>query len=153
MRIDLAYISPRRQRLKSAPSQLLIDDFVKRATRYMPTQLAAYDSEATLLAALDRLAGRSPVTLVLLDSRGENLTSEQIAARIGQMRDTGAQHVVFAVGPADGWSAVAARRADLRLSFGAITLPHELALVVLSEQLYRALTILAGHPYHGGHAA
>ena len=61
------------------------------------------------------------------------------------------EHIVLAIGPADGWSAPARARASLLLSFGPITLPHELARVVLAEQLYRALTILAGHPYHSGH--
>jgi 23S rRNA (pseudouridine1915-N3)-methyltransferase len=151
MRLDLAYISPRRQRLKSAPAQALIDEFIKRAGRYIPTRQVPFDSEAVLLASLDRLAGKSPVTLILLDSRGEALSSEQIAAKLGHLRDTGTQHVLYAVGPADGWSAAAYARADARLSFGAITLPHELALVVLAEQLYRALSILAGHPYHAAH--
>lgn len=151
MRIDLAYISPRRQRLKSAPAQALTDDYIKRAMRYMPTHLTPYESEAVLLASVSRLAGRSPVVLVLLDSRGEALTSEEIAAKLGQLRDSGTQHVVYAVGPADCWSRAAYAQAASRLSFGAITLPHELALVVLAEQLYRALSILAGHPYHAGH--
>ncbi len=153
MRIDLAYISPRRQRLKSAPAQALVDDFIKRAARYTPTHLTPYDSEAALLATLDRLAGRAPLSLVLLDSRGEALTSEQIAGKLGRLRDNGTQHVVYAVGPADGWSAAAYARAGSRLSLGAITLPHELALVILAEQLYRALSILAGHPYHAGHTS
>ena len=61
------------------------------------------------------------------------------------------QEMVFAVGPANGWSPEALWRAQLKLSFGKMTLPHELARVVLAEQVYRALTILAGHPYHGGH--
>jgi 23S rRNA (pseudouridine1915-N3)-methyltransferase len=58
---------------------------------------------------------------------------------------------VLAIGPADGWSDAARARAGLLLSFGSITLPHQLARVVLAEQIYRALTILAGHPYHSGH--
>lgn len=151
MRIEVAYITPRRQRLKSAPAQALVDEYVKRAGRYAQVHASAYDSESALLSTLDKVAGRSPVTLILLDSRGDALTSEAIAERLGHLRDTGAQHIVFAVGPADGWSAAAWTRAALRLSFGAITLPHELALAVLAEQLYRALSILAGHPYHGGH--
>ena len=152
MRIEIAYITPRRQRLKSAPAQALLDDYAKRASRYTPTQPVAYDSEAALLVALDKSAARAPASLILLDSRGEALASEVIAERLGRMRDGGAQHVVFAIGPADGWSANAWNRALWRLSFGAITLPHELALAVLAEQIYRALTILAGHPYHAGHA-
>jgi len=59
--------------------------------------------------------------------------------------------LVLAIGPADGWSPAARARADLLLSFGRITLPHELAAVVAAEQLYRALTIRAKHPYHCGH--
>jgi 23S rRNA (pseudouridine1915-N3)-methyltransferase len=61
------------------------------------------------------------------------------------------QRLIFAVGPADGWSEKGCARANLLLSFGRITLPHQLARVVLAEQLYRAFTILAGHPYHSGH--
>ena len=63
----------------------------------------------------------------------------------------GAQQIVFAIGPADGWSKDARGRAQLLLSFGPLTLAHALARVVLAEQLYRAFTILAGHPYHAGH--
>jgi 23S rRNA (pseudouridine1915-N3)-methyltransferase len=58
---------------------------------------------------------------------------------------------MLAIGPADGWSVAARQRADLLVSFGRLTLPHQLARVVLAEQVYRALTILAGHPYHTGH--
>ena len=152
MRIEIAYITPRRQRLKSVPAQALVDDYVKRANRYNPVQTIAYESEPSMLSALDKAAGRVPPSLILLDSRGDALTSEAVAERLGRARDTGTQHVVFAIGPADGWSPVAWSRAALRLSFGAITLPHELALAVLAEQVYRALSILAGHPYHAGHS-
>ena len=70
---------------------------------------------------------------------------------LGRIRDEGTQRLVFAIGPADGWSAAARQRANLLFSFGRLTLPHQLARVVLAEQVYRALTILAGHPYHSGH--
>jgi 23S rRNA (pseudouridine1915-N3)-methyltransferase len=70
---------------------------------------------------------------------------------MGGLRDSGVQTVVFAIGPADGWSAEARRRASLVLSLGPMTLPHELARALVAEQIYRALTILAGHPYHCGH--
>jgi len=89
--------------------------------------------------------------LLLTDSRGKQLSSEDLAENVGRLRDTGAQTLIFAIGPADGWSAVALKRADLTVAFGRITLPHELAAVVAAEQIYRALTILAGHPYHSGH--
>jgi 23S rRNA (pseudouridine1915-N3)-methyltransferase len=65
--------------------------------------------------------------------------------------ERGTQELIFAVGPADGWSAGALACAQQTLSLGKITLPHELARVVLAEQIYRAFTILHNHPYHGGH--
>lgn len=151
MRIDLASITPRQQRLKSGPAQALMDEYCKRASRYTPVQSVTFESEAALLQTLEKSARRTPIVLALMDSRGQALTSEAIAERLRSFRDAGVQRIVCAVGPADGWSPLAWQRADLRLSFGAITLPHELALVVLAEQVYRALTILAGHPYHGGH--
>jgi 23S rRNA (pseudouridine1915-N3)-methyltransferase len=89
--------------------------------------------------------------LVLLDSRGKQLSSEAFAAWLGARRDQGAQQIVFAIGPASGWDEAMLRRASLALSFGPMTLAHALARLVLAEQLYRACTILAGHPYHTGH--
>ena len=151
MRIEVAYITPRKQRLKSAPAQALLDEYLARADRYAPTTSLCFDSEASFLTALDKQSSRTPAVFVLLDSRGEALTSAETAERLRRLRDTGAQHLVFAIGPADGWSRTAWNRAQLRLSLGPITLPHELALVILAEQLYRAQTILAGHPYHVGH--
>ena len=79
------------------------------------------------------------------------MSSEGYAQFLGNLRDSGTQDSVLAIGPADGWSRAAHAQAGLLLSFGAMTLPHELALVVLAEQTYRALTILGGHPYHSGH--
>jgi 23S rRNA (pseudouridine1915-N3)-methyltransferase len=152
LRLELAYVTPRRQRLKSTPAQALLDDFVQRAERYTPVRSTAYDSEEALLTAVDRAGARSPTALVLLDSHGSSLTSEAFAEYLRKLRDTSAQQVFLAVGPADGWSPAAWGRAQLRMAFGAVTLPHELALVVLAEQVYRALTILAGHPYHSGHS-
>ena len=66
-------------------------------------------------------------------------------------RDEGTQHILFAIGPADGWSDAARARAKLLLSLGSLTVAHTLARLVLAEQLYRASTILTGHPYHSGH--
>ena len=86
--------------------------------------------------------------IVLLDERGRAMTSQQFAAWLGRERDEGRQRIVFAIGPADGWPAESKKHAGLLLSLGAMTMAHELARVVLCEQLYRALTILAGHPYH-----
>jgi 23S rRNA (pseudouridine1915-N3)-methyltransferase len=106
-----------------------------------------YRTEAALAAALDRERARTNPCLVLLDERGKQMTSESFAAWLGRERDAGRQLVIFAIGPADGWSPNRPR-ADLQLSLGPMTLPHELARVAICEQIYRALTILSGHPYH-----
>ena len=88
---------------------------------------------------------------VLLDSRGRQMTSEAFAGWLGERRDAGTQHIVFAIGPASGWADATRKRAQLLLSLGPLTLAHALARLVMAEQLYRACTILAGHPYHTGH--
>ncbi|MGD0798977.1 MAG: 23S rRNA (pseudouridine(1915)-N(3))-methyltransferase RlmH [Acidobacteriaceae bacterium] len=151
MKIILSAISPNRSRSRSSPADALAADYLTRAAHFAPTAAEAYASEAAFLASLDRIAARTAPHLILLDSRGQQLTSEAFAAHIGRQRDSGTQSLILAIGPADGWSAAARARASLMLSFGNITLPHALARAVLAEQLYRALTILANHPYHSGH--
>lgn len=79
------------------------------------------------------------------------MSSEAFAAWLGKQRDQGAQQIIFAIGPADGWSEVVRTRAQLLLSLGSFTFAHGLARLVMAEQLYRAVTILSGHPYHRGH--
>lgn len=108
-------------------------------------------TEQALLEWLDRQQGRTPAIPVLLDSRGRPMTSEAFAAWLGARRDQGVQHIVFAIGPASGWSDAARNRAQLLLSLGSFTMAHALARLVMAEQLYRACTILTGHPYHTGH--
>lgn len=151
MKITLAAIAPRRTRSKSEAIERLLTDYVERAGRYIPCESQLFDSETAVLDWLDRQSGRSFPYAILLDSRGQQYTSEEFSAHLGRVRDEGVQRLVLAVGPADGWSAAARQRANLLLSFGRLTLPHQLARVLLAEQVYRALTILAGHPYHSGH--
>jgi 23S rRNA (pseudouridine1915-N3)-methyltransferase len=151
LKLILASISPRKSRSKSAPAEALFEDFLARAARYTPTEAAVFDSEAALLAATERKPNQPAATLILCDSIGELLTSTQFAEAIRHLRDSSTQRLMLAIGPADGWSAAARSHAGRIVSFGRITLPHELARVVLAEQTYRALTILAGHPYHSGH--
>jgi 23S rRNA (pseudouridine1915-N3)-methyltransferase len=79
------------------------------------------------------------------------MSSEAFAAWMGARRDQGAQQLVFAIGPASGWSDEMRSRSQLLLSLGPLTMAHALARLVLAEQLYRACTILDGHPYHTGH--
>ena len=130
---------------------LALRTYAKRIGNYAEVDLSTFASESALLQALSRHRSRTAPYLVLLDSRGKQFTSEQFAVWLGRQRDNGQQLIVFAVGPADGWSDDARGQANLLLSLGPMTLPHELARLVLSEQLYRAFTILSGHPYHTGH--
>jgi 23S rRNA (pseudouridine1915-N3)-methyltransferase len=88
---------------------------------------------------------------VLLNSRGKQFSSEELARFLGEYQERSSLPLLFAVGPTDGFSDQARQAATLLLSLGKMTLAHELARVVLLEQLYRAFTILRGHPYHLGH--
>lgn len=99
--------------------------------------------EASVL--MDKIT--QPSRIVALDEKGDALTSEEIARFLQKERDNGAASLVFAIGGPDGHGE-AIRETSSLLSLGAITLPHGLARVVLAEQLYRAVTLLTGHPYH-----
>ncbi|WP_193174516.1 23S rRNA (pseudouridine(1915)-N(3))-methyltransferase RlmH [Oricola nitratireducens] len=94
------------------------------------------------------LAGEASTVLVLLDERGKSLTSRQFADRLADFRDRGTARIVFALGGPDGHDPQLRARADLVISFGNQTWPHQLARIMLAEQLYRTMTILSGHPYH-----
>ena len=146
MRLHIAWIG----RTKSAAIQSLTAEYLKRLSRFAASEARELPSEAALLKLLER-AARTPPVLVLLDSRGRQRTSEEIANFLEFHQSHATQELLFAVGPADGWSDATRATAQTILSFGKITLPHELARVVLLEQLYRGFTILKGHPYHGGH--
>lgn len=91
---------------------------------------------------------QSPAKTVLLDERGEQLTSEELARQLEKWRDGGARETRFVIGAADGHPAEERGNADLLLAFGKATWPHLLARAMLMEQLFRATSILAGHPYH-----
>ncbi len=91
---------------------------------------------------------QTPCKTVLLDERGKNLTSEELASIMGCWRDDGIREARFVLGAADGHSKQERAEADLLLAFGKATWPHLVARAMLMEQLYRATTILAGHPYH-----
>ena len=88
---------------------------------------------------------------MLLDSRGKEFSSEEFARFLGDYLDRNPLPLVFAVGPADGFSDAVRNAAQHTISLGKMTLAHELARVVLLEQVYRAFAILKGHPYHSGH--
>jgi 23S rRNA (pseudouridine1915-N3)-methyltransferase len=86
-----------------------------------------------------------------MDAQGKEFSSEQFAKFLGDYQDRNPLPLVLAVGAADGFSSEARSAAQQMISLGKMTLPHELARVVLLEQVYRAFTILKGHPYHSGH--
>jgi 23S rRNA (pseudouridine1915-N3)-methyltransferase len=97
--------------------------------------------------ALLRLAP-DPAVVIALDERGESLPSETLARRLDAWRSSGAATLAFFIGGPDGHGRAVLDRASVRLAFGAATWPHLLVRAMLLEQLYRAVTILAGHPYH-----
>ena len=143
MKLTVAWIGKTRQ----PAVQALSADYLKRLVRYLPANGLGLASEAALL----KHAEKTRATLVLLDARGKQLSSEQLADFLKEQQERGTGLLLFAVGAADGFSDAARRRAALQLSLGKMTLAHELARVVLLEQLYRGFTILQGHPYHLGH--
>jgi len=149
MQITLAHVGARSPGREGFDSP--VADYLDRCVPFARSRSEAFRSEEALLAWLDRQQGRTPAVPVLLDSRGRQMTSEAFAAWLGARRDEGAQHLVFAIGPASGWSDAARARARLLFSLGTLTLPHAIARLVIAEQLYRAVTILSGHPYHTGH--
>ena len=146
MKLKIAWVG----KTKEAAIQSLSAEYLKRLQRYVPTEAHEASSEAAVLKLSDKAARTAPV-LVLLDSKGKQLTSQELATLLREHQDRGTQELIFAIGPADGWGDLARKRANSILSLGRMTLPHELARVVLLEQLYRGFTILAGHPYHSGH--
>jgi 23S rRNA (pseudouridine1915-N3)-methyltransferase len=150
MKIRLISITKRKGSSKESAVEELTTEYVKRTARYSAIELSEYATEEALLKNLDR-PGRTAPVLVALDSRGKQLSSEELAGFVRQHMERGTQELIFAIGPADGWTETARARAQQTLSLGKITLPHELARVVMAEQIYRAFTILNNHPYHGGH--
>jgi 23S rRNA (pseudouridine1915-N3)-methyltransferase len=129
----------------------LTAEYLKRLSRFAACEAQELSTETALLKLTEKSMGRMQPVLVLLDSRGRQLTSEEIANFLEYHQSHGTQELLFAVGPADGWSDNTRAAANSMVSFGKITLPHELARVVLLEQLYRGFSILKNHPYHGGH--
>lgn len=102
------------------------------------------DDEARALLAAIPAGAR----LVALDEHGRSLDSRAFAEKIAGWRDAGVRSLAFAIGGPDGLGEAILSRADLSLAFGAMTWPHQLVRIMLAEQLYRAVTILSGHPYH-----
>lgn len=151
-------------RLKQGPERELFAHYLARGEalgrKLGLTPIAAIEiAESKAKTAPERkaaeataLLGKIPAghKLIGLTEKGETLSSESFARLIASYRDGGAPGLAFVIGGADGLGADLLVRADKRVSLGPITLPHGLARIVLAEQIYRAATILAGHPYHRG---
>lgn len=149
MKIKVAWVG----KTKEAAIQSLTGEYLKRISRYAEVEGIAAKDEAAILAlgaGEGRGTRRERCKLILLDSRGKQRSSEEFAAFFERER-VNAVPLVFAIGGSDGFSDEARRAAEFVMSLGKMTLPHELARVVLLEQIYRAFTILQGHPYHTGH--
>ena len=143
MKIKVAWIG----KTKEPAIETLTNEYLKRISRYIDIAGLSLKDESAILSLA---SGKERHKLVLLDSRGKQLSSEELAEFL-EREQLNAVPLVFAIGGSDGFSEQARRHAGFTLSLGKMTLPHELARVVLVEQLYRAFTILKRHPYHLGH--
>ncbi len=149
MKIKVAWVG----KTKEPAIQSLTDEYLKRISHYAEIAGLALKDEAAILALAsgDRQTSKKErYKLVLLDSRGKQLSSEELAKFL-EREQLNATPLLFAIGGSDGFSEEARRQAGFTLSLGKMTLPHELARIILVEQLYRAFTILKRHPYHLGH--
>ena len=151
MKIKVAWIG----KTKEPAVQALTEEYLKRISRYAEVAGLALKDEAAILSLASgerrqRQRNKERHKLVLLDSRGKQLSSEELAELL-EREQMNATPLLFAIGGSDGFSEEARRHAGFILSLGKMTLPHELARVILVEQLYRAFTILKNHPYHLGH--
>jgi 23S rRNA (pseudouridine1915-N3)-methyltransferase len=155
LKIRIAWIG----KTKEPAIRALAEEYLKRISRYAQVEGVELRDEAALLQLCGRAAsakaskstsaGKS--TLVLMDSRGKQFSSEEFARFLADYQDRNPLPLVFAIGPADGFSEAARGAAQHTVSLGRMILAHELARVVLLEQVYRAFAILKGHPYHSGH--
>jgi 23S rRNA (pseudouridine1915-N3)-methyltransferase len=146
MKIKVAWIG----KTKEPAIQALTDEYLKRISRYAEVAGLPLKDEAAILSLVSGDRNKERHKLILLDSRGKQLSSEELAEFL-EREQINANPLAFAIGGSDGFSEEARCHAGFTLSLGKMTLPHELARVVLVEQLYRAFTILKNHPYHLGH--
>lgn len=149
-------------RLKAGPERDLVERYLDRAAKSGRalgfTRLDGKElTESRAARADDRRAEEATAVLgeidagaalVVLDETGRSIGSAEFARFLAERRDAGAAEIAFAIGGPDGHGEAVRRRADLTIAFGAMTWPHQLVRLMLAEQIYRALTILSGHPYH-----
>jgi 23S rRNA (pseudouridine1915-N3)-methyltransferase len=147
MKLKIAWIG----KTKDAAIQALTAEYLKRIGRYVDVEGITLADESALLRLRDKKSSQPAHNIVLFDSRGKQLSSEEFAKFLQNHQERTSTPLVLAIGPADGFSDAARSSSTAIISLGKMTLAHELARVVLLEQVYRAFTILKGHPYHCGH--
>ncbi len=140
MRIRLLMIGKTRR----PEMRAILDDYVKRIGRSCPIEVTEVRDG---VAAIKKLDADRAATVVLLDAAGKNLDSNALAKWLGEIRDRGTRELIFLCGDAEGFPDDLRQRALQKLSLSGMTFSHELARVMLAEQLYRAFAILSGSPY------
>jgi len=160
MRVTVAAIG----RLKQGPERDLAERYLKRAGEagrslgFRPVEVVeireSRDRDAAKRITEEAVALATVIpegaAIAVLDRRGRNLGSEQLAEQLRRWQDAGRPAAALLIGGPDGLGDALAARAELRLAFGSATWPHQIVRIMLLEQLYRAMTILSGHPYHRG---
>src|SRR5262249_49688062 len=136
---------------KDPAIQSLTTEYLKRLGYFAEVEGLVITSEAQLLKLRERSGTRPAYSLILLDQRGKEVTSEELAQFLDDHQNRNPHPMVFAIGGASGFSEETRKAASSLISLGKITMAHEIARIVLLEQLYRAFSILRGHPYHLGH--
>jgi 23S rRNA (pseudouridine1915-N3)-methyltransferase len=147
LKVKIAWVG----KTKDHAIQALTTEYLKRLNFYTDAEGISIADESAVRKFAERSNSRSAHSIVLLDSRGRQLSSEQLAEFIANHQNRNPQPLLFAVGGANGFDEEMRSAASFVLSLGKMTLSHELARIVLLEQLYRAFSILKGHPYHLGH--
>jgi 23S rRNA (pseudouridine1915-N3)-methyltransferase len=140
MKIQLVMLGKTRR----AECRTMLEDYVARIRRYAEVDLQELREDS---AALKKLEFPSGATVVLLDAAGKQYTSAEFAKWLGRERDRGIRDVIFLCGAAEGFPETLRARVNAKISLSSLTMPHELARVMLAEQVYRGFAILAGHPY------
>lgn len=149
-------------RMKAGPERELVERYFDRFSKAGPalgfeftgvSEIAESRAQNSDLRKRDEAtrindALNAGAALILLDERGKSLTSEAFAQRLETIRDQGKKQLIVAIGGPDGHDQELRKRADLVLALGTLTWPHQIARILVAEQLYRAMTILSGHPYH-----
>lgn len=130
---------------RRAEIRALLDDYARRIRRY--TEIEFNELRDASPSTLRKLKMDSAAAIVLLDAAGKQFTSQQFARWMGDLGDRGTRELIFLCGDADGFPAELRALAKQRIALSTLTMPHEFARVVLAEQIYRAVAILAGHPY------